>query len=208
MLCDAPNLRDRITLSLTRKLKVMESKNLRPKHLTVQQAELREANASRRELVARVEQKNQEIAEKSKTAEGYLAKVMSASGERTRVEGQLREANHSRAAFESAKARMEQEASLLQQHNEWLRAELSKKSEELLAARKSGSAEVLQAAHALEEAQREAASARRELGVTKEAAAAAQAQATRAHEELRVGGGTSHNVICACGTTKVFCYQT
>ena len=90
---------------------------------------MHEANASRRELVERVEQKNAEIVEKSKTVEGYLAKVVSASEERTRVEGQLREANNSRAAFEAAKARMEQEASLLQQHNEWLRAELSKKSE-------------------------------------------------------------------------------
>ena len=103
------------------------------------QAELREASASRRELVERVEQKNAEIAEKTKTVEGYLAQVVRASEERTRVEGQPREANNSRAAFESAKARMEQEATLLQQHNEWLRSELAKKSEELLAARKKGS---------------------------------------------------------------------
>ena len=54
------------------------------------------------------------------------------------VEGQLREANSARAAFESAKARMEQEAALMQQHNDWLRAELTKKSEELLGARKVG----------------------------------------------------------------------
>jgi nucleoprotein TPR len=52
------------------------------------------------------------------------------------MEGQLREANSARAAFESAKARMEQEAALMQQHNDWLRAELTKKSEELLGARK------------------------------------------------------------------------
>ena len=61
--------------------------------------------------------------------------------ERSRVESALREANGKTNAFDAAKARMEQEATLLQQHNEWLRAELQRKSEELLSARKGASAE-------------------------------------------------------------------
>ena len=44
---------------------------------------------------------------------------------------------------------------------------------------------MLRAANALEDAKREAASAHRELAVSKEAAAAALAQATKAYEELR-----------------------
>ena len=68
---------------------------------------------------------------------------MSASEERSRVESALREANGKANAFDAAKARMEQEATLLQQHNEWLRAELQRKSEELLSARKGASAEAL-----------------------------------------------------------------
>ena len=75
-----------------------------------------------RELVERVEQKNAELAEKNATVQSYLAKVVSASEERSRVEGALREANGKANAFDAAKARMEQEATLLQQHNEWLRA--------------------------------------------------------------------------------------
>ena len=132
-----------------------------------------------------MEQKNAEIAEKTKTVEGYLAQVVRASEERTRVEGQLREANNSRAAFESAKARMEQEATLLQQHNEWLRSELAKKSEELLAARKKGSHDALAAANQLEDAKRDAAALGERWARRREAASAAQTEAARSAEELR-----------------------
>ena len=107
------------------------------------QAELNEANASRRELAERVELKNVEIAERNKAAGDHLAKLVAAQEERSRVEAQLREANNKQAAFESAKARMEQQQNLLQQHNEWLRAELTKKSDELLTARKAASADAL-----------------------------------------------------------------
>ena len=41
------------------------------------------------------------------------------------MESALREANGKANAFDAAKARMEQEATLLQQHNEWLRASCS-----------------------------------------------------------------------------------
>ena len=151
----------------------------------VSQAELSEANASRRDLVERVEQKNAEIADKNATLESHLAKVVAASEERSKAESKLRDATSSSAAFESAKARMEQEARLMQEHNDWLRAEVAKKSDDLLAARKAASADVLQAAEALEEAKREAASAKRELASASERLAASQAAARKAQEETR-----------------------
>ena len=80
---------------------------------------------------------------------------------------------------------MEQQQQLLQQHNEWLRAELSKKSDELLAARKAASADALEAANELERVKKEAAAAVRDLGGAKEEAARASASALRANEELR-----------------------
>ena len=149
------------------------------------QAELNEANASRRELAERVELKNVEIAERNKAAEDHLAKLVAAQEERSRVEAQLREANNKQAAFESAKARMEQQQNLLQQHNEWLRAELTKKSDELLTARKAASADALAAANELEQFKKDCASAVRDLGGAKEEAARASAAASRANEELR-----------------------
>jgi nucleoprotein TPR len=135
--------------------------------------------------VDRVEQKNAELAEKNATVQSYLAKVVSASEERSRVEGALREANGRANAFDAAKARMEQEATLLQQHNEWLRAELQRKSEELLSSRKAASAEALAGAEALEKAKREAASAQRELAASKEAQIAAEAAALKRAQELK-----------------------
>ena len=149
------------------------------------QAELNEANASRRELAERVELKNVEIAERNKAAEDHLAKLVAAQEERSRVEAQLREANNKQAAFESAKARMEQQQNLLQQHNEWLRAELTKKSDELLTARKAASADALAAANELEQFKKDCASAVRDLGGAKEEASRASAAASRANEELR-----------------------
>ena len=149
------------------------------------QAELNEANASRRELAERVELKNVEIAERNTAAEDHLAKLVAAQEERSRVEAQLREANNKQAAFESAKARMEQQQNLLQQHNEWLRAELTKKSDELLTARKAASADALAAANELEQFKKDCASAVRDLGGAKEEAARASAAASRANEELR-----------------------
>ena len=149
------------------------------------QAELNEANASRRELAERVELKNVEIAERNTAAEDHLAKLVAAQEERSRVEAQLREANNKQAAFESAKARMEQQQNLLQQHNEWLRAELTKKSDELLMARKAASADALAAANELEQFKKDCASAVRDLGGAKEEAARASAAASRANEELR-----------------------
>ena len=80
---------------------------------------------------------------------------------------------------------MEQQQQLLQQHNEWLRAELSKKSDELLEARKAASADALEAANELERVKKEAAAAVRDLGGAKEEAARASASASRANEELR-----------------------
>ena len=80
---------------------------------------------------------------------------------------------------------MEQQQQLLQQHNEWLRAELSKKSDELLSARKAASADALEAANELERVKKEAAAAVRDLGGAKEEAARASASASRANEELR-----------------------
>ena len=68
---------------------------------------------------------------------------------------------------------MEQQQQLLQQHNEWLRAELSKKSDELLSARKAASADALEAANELERVKKEAAAAVRDLGGAKEEAARA-----------------------------------
>ena len=133
----------------------------------------------------RVEQKNAELAEKNATTQSYLAKVVSASEERSRVESALREANGKANAFDAAKARMEQEATLLQQHNEWLRAELQRKSEELLSARKGASAEALAGAEALEQAKRDAASAQRELVASKEAQIAAEASALKRAQELK-----------------------
>ena len=133
----------------------------------------------------RVEQKNAEIADKNATLESHLAKVVAASEERSKAESKLRDATSSSAAFESAKARMEQEARLMQEHNDWLRAEVAKKSDDLLAARKAASADVLQAAEALEEAKREAASAKRELASASERLAASQAAARKAQEETR-----------------------
>ena len=152
---------------------------------TVTQAELNEANATRRELAERVELKNVEIAERNKAAEDHLAKLVAAQEERSRVEAQLREANNKQAAFESAKARMEQQQNLLQQHNEWLRAELTKKSDELLTARKAASADALAAANELEQFKKDCASAVRDLGGAKEEASRASAAASRANEELR-----------------------
>ena len=143
------------------------------------QAELNEANASRRELAERVELKNDEIAERNKAAEDHLAKLVAAQEERSRVEAQLRDANNKQAAFESAKARMEQQQNLLQQHNEWLRAELTKKSDELLTARKAASADALAAANELEQFKKDCASAVRDLGGAKEEAARASAAASR-----------------------------
>ena len=133
----------------------------------------------------RVEQKNAELAEKNATVQSYLAKVVSASEERSRAEGALREANGKANAFDAAKARMEQEATLLQQHNEWLRAELQRKSEELLSSRKAASAEALANTEALEKAKRDAASAQRDLAASKEAQIAAEAAALKRAQELK-----------------------
>ena len=133
----------------------------------------------------RLEQKKIEIADKNAAVESYLAKVVSASEERSRAESQLREANGKCSAFESAKARMEQEAALMQQHNEWLRAELQKKSDELLASRKAASAETLKSANALEAAKRDLAAAKRDLAAATERAAASDAAAAKSAETLR-----------------------
>ena len=151
-----------------------------------------------------MEQKNAELAEKNATTQSYLAKVVSASEERSRVESALREANGKANAFDAAKARMEQEATLLQQHNEWLRAELQRKSEELLSARKGASAEALAGAEALEQAKREAASAQRELVASKEAQIAAEASALKRAQELKAAreAAAARCWRCSCRTRR------
>ena len=73
----------------------------------------------------------------------------------------------------------------MQQHNEWLRAELQKKSDELLASRKAASAETLKSANALEAAKRDLAAARRDLAAATERAAASDAAAAKSAETLR-----------------------
>ena len=78
---------------------------------------------------------------------------------------------------------MEQQQQLLQQHNEWLRAELSKKSDELLVREEGGARDALEAANELERVKKEAAAAVRDLGGAKEEAARASASASRANEE-------------------------
>ena len=133
----------------------------------------------------RVEQKNKELADKNTTVTSYLAKVVSASEDRSRVEGQLREANGKCAAFDAAKARLEQEAVLLQQHNEWLRSELQRKSEELLTTRKTSSHELLQSANELDAAKRDLASNQRELVSVKESLAASEAASGKRASELK-----------------------
>ena len=153
--------------------------------LAVNQAELAVANVSRRELVERLDTKHKELVDKNTTVQSYLEKVVSASEDRSRVEGQLREASGKCAAFDAAKARMEQEAVLLQQHNEWLRSELTRKSEELLTSRKNNSAELLIGANALEATEREAAQAQRELVLAKESAVTHEAASTKRAHELR-----------------------
>lgn len=87
-------------------------------------------------------------------AQTYLDRTIALTEERGEMEAKVREALAERASADLARARLEQEKQLLEQHNKWLADELAAKAEALLAERRRSSAEEEGLRNRLSEARR------------------------------------------------------
>ncbi|GBG81737.1 hypothetical protein CBR_g33916 [Chara braunii] len=106
------------------------------------QVEIAELHRGKRELLELTEHKNAELDEKNSSIKAYLEKIVALTNERARVEAELLEERAEAARARAMQARLTQEKELLDQHNSWLNAELTTKSEALLEERrKSGEVE-------------------------------------------------------------------
>lgn len=87
--------------------------------------------------------------------QSYLDRTIALTEERGEVEAKVREALAERASADLARARLEQEKQLLEQHNTWLTDELAAKADALLAERRRSSAEEEALRNRLSEARRD-----------------------------------------------------
>ncbi|XP_063057948.1 translocated promoter region b, nuclear basket protein isoform X2 [Engraulis encrasicolus] len=115
--------------------------------LECQQSELQKAKdeleAEKRELVRTLERRSQEVEHQSEDVKRLSTKLVEVSTVKLELQMKLDELESSEVSIKYKEKRMEQERELLQNQVDWLKSELSSKSEELLGLSRQRGSEVL-----------------------------------------------------------------
>ncbi|KAK3745429.1 hypothetical protein QZH41_010253, partial [Actinostola sp. cb2023] len=107
------------------------------------------------ELLAVLDRKSHEIQGLNEEWKNMSEKLSNANAAKFKVEGKLDEIESQGTSFVFRERRLKQETELLKQQNDWLNAELKKKTEELSYLRKSKSSQILELQSSLDEKNQE-----------------------------------------------------